>query len=212
MVDRLASSEGALGDVDTRNVAVLFVDIVGFTEIAERLGPERVIAMLRSFHRRMARTVFDHHGTIDKYIGDAVMANFGTPESGPHDAANALRCAYAMVDDVARWNAKRAERGSEPIRIGIGVHYGEVVTDNIGDEQHLEYAVLGDTVNVASRLERLTRDLASQLVVSDDLVRKVRHDVDLPDDLLRPLVEDRATTVRGRLAPVAIWQLGPSGK
>lgn len=207
MVDRLATADSTLEDVDSRQIAVLFVDIIGFTEIAERLGPERVIAMLRSYHRRMARTVFEHGGTIDKYIGDALMANFGTPEVGPHDASNALRCAYAMIQEIEQWTTKRQERGAEPIKVGIGIHFGEVVTGNIGDENHLEYAVLGDTVNVASRLERLTRDLNSKIVVSAELVARVREEEDGSDDLLHPLMEDRATTVRGRKQPVSVWRL-----
>jgi adenylate cyclase len=207
MVDRLSTSDVALQAVDTRQIAVLFVDIVGFTGIAECLGPQRVIAMLRSYHRRMAQTVFDHDGTIDKYIGDALMANFGTPEVGPHDASNALRCAFAMTREVEKWNRKREERGAEAIAIGIGLHFGEVVTGNIGDQNHLEYAVLGDTVNVASRLERLSRELVSQIVVSSELVARVRAENDATSDLLQTLTEDRTTTVRGRKQPVSVWRL-----
>ncbi|MEM7171342.1 MAG: adenylate/guanylate cyclase domain-containing protein [Pseudomonadota bacterium] len=170
MAERLSAGEATLEAVDRRQIAVLFVDIVGFTDISERIGAQRVIALLRSYHRRLANVVFAHKGTIDKYIGDALMANFGTPEQGPHDAGNALRCAFAMMKEMAAWNHKRAERGAEQIKIGIGLHYGVVVTGNIGSDNHLEYAVLGDTVNVASRLERLTRSLDSPLVVSDALV------------------------------------------
>ncbi len=211
MVDRLASGDSSLEDVDTRNIAVLFVDIVGFTKMAERLGPQGVIKLLRDFHNRMAGCVFDHSGTIDKYIGDALMANFGTPDTGPYDASNALRCAYAMVDEIENWNAERREQGSEPIEIGIGIHYGEVVTGNIGDEHHLEFAVLGDTVNLASRLERLTREVNSQIVVSAELVTQVKVENFDTDNLLKPLTEDQATTVRGRRQPVSIWRLVSSG-
>ena len=210
MVERLSGSEVALEAVDRRQIAVLFVDIVGFTEMAERLGPERVIAMLRSYHRRMAQTVFDHEGTIDKYIGDAVMANFGTPEAGPCDASNALRCAFAMTREMEKWNRKREERGAEAVEIGIGVHFGDVVTGNIGDRNHLEYAVLGDTVNVASRLERLSRELDSKIVVSSELVARVREEDAGAGDLLPRLTEDQTRTVRGRSQPVAVWCLTES--
>ena len=207
MVEQLAAADGALDRVDAREAAVMFIDIVGFTDISERVGPDRVMAMLRSFHRRMARTIFDHGGTVDKYIGDGIMANFGTPLAGPHDATNALRCAYAIMREVAGWNEKRAGRGAEEIRIGIGVHYGDVVTGNIGDERHLEYAVIGDTVNVANRLERLTRELGSPIVVSAELVKAVGREADAAADLLSPLAEDRTTTVRGRTEPVSVWRL-----
>lgn len=207
MVDGLSSGDSTLEEVKAQKVAVLFVDIAGFTGIAELLGPQRVILMLRSYHRRMARTVFQHHGTIDKYIGDALMANFGTPETGPHDASNALRCAHAMLRELQGWNAKRRERGAEAIQVGIGVHYGEIVAGNIGAENLLEYAVLGDTANVASRIERLTRELDSHIVVSSELVARVREEADDAAELLAALVEDRTVTVRGRTEPVSVWKL-----
>ncbi len=209
MVDRLSTGDTTLEDVDTRNIAVLFVDIVGFTEIAERQGPQQIMKLLREFHGRIAQTIFDHGGTIDKYIGDAVMANFGSPEIGKHDASDALRCAYAIIDEVSQMNAERQEKGLEEIRIGIGIHYGEVVTGNIGDSHHLEYAVLGDTVNLASRLERLTRKLQSQLVVSDEFVTKVKSENDNPEQLLRHLIEDERTKVRGRSQQVSVWKFLP---
>jgi adenylate cyclase len=208
MVDRLSTTDATLDTVDTRQIAVLFVDIVGFTDIAERLGPQKVIALLRSYHQRMAQIVFDHDGTIDKYIGDALMANFGTPEVGLHDASNALRCAFAMTRGIEAWNKKREQRGAEAIGIGIGIHFGEVVAGNIGDKNHLEYAVLGDTVNVASRLERLSRALDSQIVVSAELVARVRAENDGTEELVDRLAEDRKTTVRGRKQPVSVWRLG----
>ena len=207
MVEQLAAADGALDRVDAHKAAVMFIDIVGFTDISERVGPDRVMAMLRSFHRRMARTIFDHGGTVDKYIGDGIMANFGTPITGPHDATNALRCAYAMIREVAAWNAKRVARDAEQIQVGIGIHFGDVVTGNIGDERHLEYAVIGDTVNVASRLERLTRELDSAIVVSAELVEAVQREADATVELLRPLAEEHETTVRGRTKPVAVWRL-----
>lgn len=207
MVDQLSSDSAELEATDTRHIAVLFVDIVGFTEVAERQGPHEVIALLREFHGRMARTVFNHGGTIDKYMGDAVMANFGTPKSGPRDASNALRCAFAMIDEVARWNTDRAADRRDTVEIGIGIHYGEVVTGNIGDEHRLEYAVLGDTVNVASRLERLTRDVGSRLVVSGELVSQVKAENDGADELLPAFTEDPNTSIRGRRQRISVWNL-----
>ncbi len=135
------------------------------------------------------------------------MANFGTPEAGPHDASNALRCAFAMTREITKWNKKRQGRGAEAIEIGIGLHFGEVVTGNIGDEHHLEYAVLGDTVNVASRLERLSRELKSQIVVSSELVARVRDEYGSSGELLQSLAKDSTTVVRCRKQPVSVWRL-----
>ena len=159
-------------DTVGRGAAVLFADMVGFTAISERLAPDALVGLLREFHGRLARLAFAfaHDGTVDKYIGDAIMVHFGTPRPQKDDPARALACAAAMIAEVGRWNAERARAGEAPIGIGIGVHYGEVLVGNIGDARRLEYTVLGDTVNVASRLERLTRETGAPLVVSDALV------------------------------------------
>ena len=195
-----------LGQVRTLPVAVLFADIVGFTRLSEHLPPERVIELLRSFHRRMACTVFAHQGTLDKYIGDAAMATFGVPHTGKEDAFNALRCARAMIDELARWSEKRHARGAEPVRAGIGVHFGPAVLGDIGDERRLEYAVIGDTVNVASRIERLTRALGVDILVSHDLVEAAKRQApDQAAGVLASFVRGPARTLRGRAGPVALW-------
>ncbi len=203
----LSRSSRALDQPAVLPAAVLFADMVGFTTISERLAPEALVALLREFHGRLARVAFAHDGTVDKYIGDAIMVHFGTPRTQKDDPARALACAAAMIDEIRRWNADRAQAGEAPIGIGVGVHYGDVLVGNIGDAKRLEYAVLGDTVNVASRLERLTRETGAPLVVSDDLVNAVRGCGVDPSALVEGLRRDQARTVRGRSEPVAIWCL-----
>jgi len=206
LVDELAQSDQPLGPTRQQDVAVLFADLVGFTTLAEALPPDQVIELLRAFHGRMERVVFDHGGTVDKYIGDAVMATFGTPRAGPADATSALRCARAMIEAVADWNTARGQPGQAPIRIGVGLHYGPVVLGDIGGEARLEYAVIGDTVNVASRLERLTRRLHVSMVVSDAVVAAVRREA--PPDavaLLDGLASGPTEALRGREAPMPVW-------
>jgi adenylate cyclase len=206
LIDELQDMESPLGGVRTQPIAVLFADIVGFTRLSERLTPERVIELLRSFHRRMARVVFAHDGTLDKYIGDAVMATFGVPNTGRQDAVNALRCARAMADELDRWNEKRLARGADPIRVGIGVHYGPAVLGDIGDERRLEYAVIGDTVNVASRLERLTRVLNTDILASQDLAdAALRQAPEQTTTALAGFVPDKPRKLRGRQEPIALW-------
>ncbi|MGD9539138.1 MAG: adenylate/guanylate cyclase domain-containing protein [Alphaproteobacteria bacterium] len=208
MIDELARADQPLGAVKSQDAAVLFADIVGFTHLSETLPPEQTMALLRDFHGRMAEAVFAHGGTLDKYIGDAVMATFGTPTPGPRDATNALSCAVAMQDAVARWNRQRRSRAAPEIRVGIGVHYGPVVLGDIGGEQRFEFAVIGDTVNVASRLERLTRDLDLGIVVADALVRQVRREVgDGADAALQGFVEHPGRSLRGRVESVDLWGL-----
>src|SRR5262249_34068422 len=205
IVDELAENRRAFEQPELRPVAVLFADMVGFTAISERLPPAKLVALLREFHSRLARVAFDHGGTVDKYIGDAIMVHFGTPHPGPDDPARALACASGMLDEIGQWNGERRARNLPPVALGIGVHYGEALVGNIGDARRLEYTVLGDTVNVASRLEGLTREAGTPLIVSEALVLAVRGCGG--EALLERLRPDQARTVRGRREPVAIWCL-----
>jgi adenylate cyclase len=207
IVDELAASGDALHEPTIQPVAVLFADMVGFTATSERLSPNALIDLLSEFHGRLARVVFAHDGTIDKYIGDEIMVHFGTPRPQANDPIRALRCAAAMLAEIARWNEELENTGETPVGIGIGVHYGEVVVGDIGDARRLEYTVLGDTVNVASRLERLTREIGASLVVSDDLVRAVQECGVEPSTLIADLRRDQTRTVRGRHEPVAVWSV-----
>jgi adenylate cyclase len=209
IVDRLAQADEPLAQVRAQPVAVLFADIVGFTRLSEREAPKRVVALLREFHARLEQAVFEHDGTLDKYLGDGVMATFGTPDAGPGDAANALVAARAMLADIATWNHERVRAGETAVRLSIGIHYGEVVLGDIGSERRLEFAVIGDVVNVASRLESLTRELGSPLVVSDALVAAVRaNPTGAPT--LAGLRRTEPQHLRGRNQPVAVWILdGP---
>ncbi len=153
--------------------AVLFADIVGFTAYADGRSPMEVIGTLRQFHERMEREVFRHNGTLDKYLGDGLMATFGTPFTSERDAGNALRCAQAMIGSIDDLNLERSNRGEPPIRLSIGLHYGQVVLGDIGLNR-LEFAVIGTAVNAASRLETLTREYGCAMVASDELVQRAR--------------------------------------
>ncbi len=169
VVDQLSHNDDPLKQVLTQDIAVLFVDIVGFTSYAAHRSPEEVIGTLRRFHGLLEAEVFRHNGTLDKYLGDGLMATFGTPVAGPDDAVNALGCAQSMCTAVDRLNNEREAAGETPLRIGIGVHFGTAVLGDIGGNR-LEYAVIGNTVNIASRLEALTRTLSVRVVVSDDVL------------------------------------------
>lgn len=208
MIEKLVGQDEPLGAVSKQNVAVIFADIVGFTAIAEKQSPEEIIDLLREFHGRMARAVFAHGGTVDKYIGDAIMVTFGTPQVGPRDASDALACARTMLCSIGIWNIQRAASGDAPIEVGIGLHYGSVVLGNIGEERRLEYAVVGDTVNVASRLEALTREFDAPLVVSNETVEAIKREIGDADQALAGLTSGRTAKVRGRAGSVGVWTLG----
>lgn len=205
VVEELSKNDEPLKQVRTQDIAVLFVDIVGFTSFADGKPPEDVIGTLREFHGRMEHEVFLHGGTLDKYLGDGLMATFGTPFSGPNDAINALACAQTMITSVDDFNREREAAGEVPIRAGFGLHYGPVVLGDIG-RNRLEFAVIGSTVNAAARLEALTRHLGCVLVASDALVQRARSEkADGNETTL--LVQQPAQTLRGLEQPIRVWTL-----
>lgn len=215
LTEQLAQGRSPFEASEQRKVAVLFVDMIGFTRLAEETTPERTITMLRGFHRRMAEAVFACGGTVDKYAGDSVMATFGALGERPDDALRAVRCAQAMVLAVDDWNAKRQERGSPPVRIGIGVHYGDVVVGNVGEQRFLQFTVIGDTVNVASRIERLTRDHGARILASVDVVEAAQRGTDDASEALAGFREAGVVPVRGRQGEIALWRLdeiSPAGQ
>ena len=205
MVDELAGRDEPLGPIRRQDVAVMFVDIVGFTPLAESMPPEQVMTLLRDFHGRMEAEVFSHHGTLEKFIGDALLATFGVPDQGKQDATDALSCGYAMLASLETWNAERTRRGEIPIQIGIGLHFGPAVLGDIGSQRNMAFAVIGDTVNTTSRLQTLTRDLETPMVISDTLVQAVRQEVgDQADRLLHGLRTAGPQALRGREERVAV--------
>jgi len=205
VVDMLASAGPTGTAARHQRVAVLFADVRGFTRISESIGAVRTMALLQGFHEHVTPVIFEHGGTLEKYIGDAVMATFGTPSSGPDDASRALRCAVTLAAETSRWSADRVAHGELPVEIGIGAHYGEAVVGSIGDGQRLDYLVIGDTVNVTSRLERLTREIDAQIVVTEELVARVRAEGAAADGLLHRFTRRGEVRVAGRDQPVTVW-------
>ena len=206
LVEELAHRDQPLGPVRRQNVAVLFADIVGFTRISENQSPEMTMMLLREFHKRMEEQVFSENGVMEKFIGDALLATFGVPDPGAHDAVDALRCARGMHDTLTRWNTERVEVDEQPVRIGIGLNYGPAVLGDIGSERNMAFAVIGDTTNTASRLEGLTRELACDIVISGAFVNAVRRQAgDDAESLLAGFLEGESHTLRGRSKKVPVW-------
>src|SRR5215475_8035936 len=137
VVDTLAERDEPLGQVRRQAVGVLFADLVGFTTMAESMAPEQVMGMLRGFHGRMEDEVFRHGGCLEKFIGDALLATFGVPTPGPHDATDTLACAHGMIAALTAWNAERAQAGEPLLRMGVGVHYGQAVLGDIGSARSM---------------------------------------------------------------------------
>jgi AhpD family alkylhydroperoxidase len=200
----LAGRDEALGAVGRQTVAVLFVDIVGFTAMSETMPPESVVAMLRQYHAQMTEAIVACEGTVEKYIGDEIFAVFGVPTQGDRDAEDALRCAELMLQALDRWNDERRGRKEPPLSIGIGLHYGPVVVGDVGSAHGMSFTLIGDTVNIASRLQGLTRELGTPLVVGDPLVRAIAAGGDAAAQLRR-LQERGEHALRGRSELVRIW-------
>jgi adenylate cyclase len=204
MVEELAHRNEPMGGVRSQEVAVLFADIVGFTRYAEAHTPDDVISLLRDFHAALEEVVFSHGGTLDKYMGDGLMASFGTPSPSPDDAANAISAAFAMQEAIARLNAERAGKALEPIRLSVGVHFGPVILGDIGNARRMEFAMLGDTVNVASRLEAATRILFCGIIVSDAAMQAV-PDTALRERNSRNMRLHAALELKGRSEGCDVW-------
>ncbi|NIZ15210.1 adenylate/guanylate cyclase domain-containing protein [Phaeobacter sp. HF9A] len=205
VVAQLSQNDEPLKQVRTEEVAVLFIDIIGFTELAAQKDAVEVIELLRGFHGRMEQEVFRFDGTLDKYLGDGLMATFGTPIPGEQDASRALACARSMCAVLAEWNAERRRVGAPEIKAGIGVHFGETVQGDIGANR-LEYAVIGTAVNVASRLETMTRALSARIVMSDAMRARVLLEGG-DEELLAGFTCFPAQVVRGLDKTMSVWAM-----
>ncbi len=169
LVSRLADDDGSLKAGRRQQAVIAFIDMRGSTAIAERLDPQELSAFLSSFRKRVMRLSRLHGGVVDKFIGDGALVVFGLPEPAADDAARAVAFARDLVAVIARWNDKGEHDAS--VRIGVGLHCGEVFSGIIGEEARYEFTVLGDTVNVAARLEQATK-VHGVSVLASEAVRR----------------------------------------
>jgi adenylate cyclase len=195
VVDRLLATQTDPPS-EMRRVCVLFLDIRGFTAMTRVRPANETVALLNDFFADMVEVVDRHGGIINKFLGDGFLALFGAPLEDPRAAANALAAARGMLDAVDAWNRTRPDR---TLRVGIGIHIGEAVTGTVGSPQRKEYTVIGDTVNLAARLEQLTKETGSRLLVSSS-VHDAMESADGATDL-GPLA------IRGYDKAVRVWQV-----
>ena len=183
VVERLASDVRGLEAGRAQDAAVMFVDVIGSTRRMEAITPEEVITIIRAFHRRIVPIVFRHNGSVDKFLGDGLMAVFGAPEKTPYEARDALLCAVEILDTIDQWRAQRIADGKVATTVRVGMHYGPVIQGNVGIADRLEFTTLGDTVNVASRLESMTRQFDAGILLSLEAVAAAERSSPLPADL-----------------------------
>ena len=195
VVDRLLATQTDPPS-EMREVCVLFLDIRGFTAMSRKRPADQTVALLNDFFAEMVEIVDRHHGIVNKFLGDGFLALFGAPLEDPKAADNALASARAMLTAVDDWNRRRPDR---MLRVGIGIHTGQAVTGTVGSPQRKEYTVIGDTVNLAARLEQLTKDTGARLLVSSS-VHDAASGADGAADL-GPL------EVRGYDEAVRVWRV-----
>ncbi|MFW5444280.1 MAG: adenylate/guanylate cyclase domain-containing protein, partial [Methylococcaceae bacterium] len=161
-----------------QSIAILFSDIRGFTDFSERHLPYDVIHILNRYFQEMGAAVIDHHGYIDKYIGDGLMALFGIDESNAlTNCINAISAAFQMMESLEKVNRYLKHNFNESFEIGIGIHYGSVVLGNIGHHGKVQYTAIGDTVNVASRIEQQTKHANTPILISEAMYIQIKDQI-----------------------------------
>jgi class 3 adenylate cyclase len=204
-VDQLVDIDTPFSIARVNTAAVVFVDMIGFTSCSSGKPPEAVIGMLRDLLRLLSEAVFSHHGSIDKFLGDGLMAFFGPPLTSLRDATNAAECALKIVGSVDRWNQLHARGPDRAVHIAIGIHYGEVVQGDVGSDKHLELTVIGDTVNIASRVEAYCRELDAVVLVTDEFVQALRTEGS--QRLADVFVDEGLHVLRGRAEPTRLFSI-----
>jgi adenylate cyclase len=197
VVRQLLERGGLAGAGQTREVTLLFSDIRGFTTLSETRAPEEVVAILNRYFTRQVEVIFRHGGSLDKFIGDAIMAFWGAPLDDPEHAKNAVACALDMADELAAFKAELGEAGAG-FDVGIGVHSGPAVVGLIGSDKRREYTSIGDTVNLASRIEGLTKEAGRRILVSRETMKRCQGAFDF--------VSCGTYPVKGRAQPVELFE------
>ena len=199
VMERAMAGDIVLGG-ETLTVTILFSDIRSFTTLSEKMDdPQALVKLLNEYFTEMVGIVMEHDGVVDKYIGDAIMAVFGAPVPKETDALNAVKAAVRMRQALRKLNARLTARGVDPIKTGIGIHTGSVVAGNIGSDRRMEYTVIGDAVNLASRLESSTKELHVNVLISEDTY-----------NLVKDHVQTRAVKeilVKGKTKPVMTYEV-----
>ncbi len=194
----LAGEEDILGGRSVR-ATILFSDVRGFTPLTEALGPQGTVALLNEYFTLMVEHLSREGGMLDKFIGDAIMAAFGIPVAHDDDEDRAMRTAIAMIRELQVWNAERAKTGGLPVDIGIGLNTDTVVSGNIGSPKRMDYTVMGDGVNLASRLESACKQYSARILISDNTYQGLKGTYRVRD------IDD--VVVKGKTKPARVYEV-----
>jgi adenylate cyclase len=199
LVDQLlAGGDDFLGG-RSMEATILFSDVRGFSLISEALGPQGLVALLNEYFTLMVEHLNREGGMLDKFIGDAIMAGFGVLVPHDDDEDRAVRCAIEMIRELRVWNASRIESGAMPVEIGIGINTDQVVSGNIGSPKQMDYTIMGDGVNLASRLEGLCKEYSSRILIAQNTVNGLRGTYRIRD------VDD--VIVKGKTEPARVFEV-----
>jgi len=199
IADRLVASGAELLGGQNVESTVLFSDIRGFTTLTEQLGAQGTVALLNEYFTLMVDCIQREEGMLDKFIGDAIMAAFGIPVTHEDDADRAVRASIAMINTLDKWNRQRVSEGKLPVNIGIGLNTDTVVSGNIGSSKRMDFTIIGDGVNLASRLESACKQYGAKILVSEFTIRKLqgtyrKREVDM-------------VVVKGKTQPVSVYEI-----
>jgi adenylate cyclase len=198
MVEKVLSGQLKLGG-ERKFAAVFFSDVRGFTAMSEGMDPEALVKVLNRYMTRMVRVILDHGGIVDKYVGDAIMAVWGVPFSKPDDCERAVRACLGMRVALAELNAELLAEKLPLLKIGMGLNYGPLIAGNIGSEERMEYTVIGDTVNTASRIESITKEFGTDCLISKEVLEFVMG---------RFVVEKaHEAKVKGKTEPLTVYKV-----
>ena len=196
--DRILKGDVNLGG-EAREVTILFSDIRNFTAMSEDMAPQQVVAFLNAYFSEMVEAVFEQGGVLDKFLGDGLMAVFGSLGDQPDHALRAVRAALRMKALLGKINGERAIEGKPPIAIGVGIHTAEVIVGNIGSARRLEYTVIGDGVNTSSRVQALNKEFGTTILITETTFDAVGHEFEcrvMPD-----------TRIRGKQRPLKFYEV-----
>lgn len=195
----LQAGDGDFDDAEAKNLTVLFSDIRGYTSVVEKLSPNDAVAILRVYYSTLSDVIGGYNGMVNQYVGDEIFAIFGDAFSMPGHEKDAVFCALEMLDKLKLVNEQCEGITPVPIKVGIGIHSGEVVTGTLGSRSKIEYSVTGDVVNTGKRIESLTREYPNTILISEPVYDKVKEDVEV-----RPWPSCEA---KGKSDPLKVFQV-----